>query len=271
MTAMALFTIGTILYGGSAYLYVAGWLAREKAARTWAPRLLGAAVVLYLASMILRWHVFGFPFLTLREVLSLYAWVLALLYLVLEVRSGYSIIGVLVTPVGSLMILTASLLPGAQEPLLPLLQSAWLMTHAAVLLAAYAAFTVAFAAALAYLLQDWSLRRKKLAWRLPPLPVMDSLSRWLVGVGVLLMAAAVITGSAWARRAWGQAWVWQPKQVLALVTLGIYGSYFFVRHVAHWSVRRASWIVIAGFISILTTFIGPDLLAPDGLHSFLLR
>jgi ABC-type transport system involved in cytochrome c biogenesis permease subunit len=221
--------------------------------------------------MALRWRVFGFPFLTLREVLSLYAWVLALLYLVLELRSGYSIIGVLVTPVGSLMILTASLLPGAQEPLLPLLRSAWLMTHTGVLLAAYAAFTVAFAAALAYLLQDWSLRRKKLAWRLPTLPVMDSLSRWLVGIGLFLMVAAMGTGSAWARKAWGRPWVWQPKQVLAVITVAIYGSYFVVRHVFRWPVRKASWIVIVGFVSILTTFIGGDLLAPGGLHSFLLR
>jgi ABC-type transport system involved in cytochrome c biogenesis permease subunit len=221
--------------------------------------------------MAVRWSHSGFPFLTLREVLSLYAWVLALLYLVLEQRSGSSLIGVLVTPVGSLMILIASLLPGAQDPLLPLLQSPWLMAHAGVVLAAYAAFTLAFAAALAYLLQDWSLRRKRLAWRLPSLSVMDSLSRWLVIVGVVLMASAIITGSAWAQRAWGRAWVWQPKQILALVTLAIYGSYFFVRHVSHWSVRKASWIVVVGFISILTTFIGADLLAPGSLHSFLLR
>lgn len=271
MNAMVVFTTGTVLYGASAYLYLVGWLARERTATAWAPRLLVGAVMLYAASMALRWRVFGFPFLTLREVLSVYAWVLALLYLILEFRSGYSIIGVLVTPVGSLMILTASLLPSAQEPLLPLLQSPWLMAHTGVLLAAYAVFTVAFAAALAYLLQDWSLRQKKLAWRLPPLPVMDNLSRWLVAVGILLMVGAIITGSVWAKRAWGQAWVWQPKQILALVTLAIYGSYFFVRHVSHWSVRKASWIVIIGFVSVLTTFIGADLLAPGGLHSFLLR
>ncbi|MBS3783528.1 MAG: cytochrome c biogenesis protein CcsA [Anaerolineae bacterium] len=271
MNAATFFVIGTVLYGASGYLYLAGWLVREPRAREWAPRLLGGAVALYVLSMALRWRTFGFPFLTLREVLSVYAWVLALLYLFLEWRIGYSIIGVLVTPVGSLMILIASLLPAAQEPLLPLLQDAWLMIHTGTLLAAYAAFTVAFAAALAYVLQDWSLRRRKLAWRLPSLPVMDNLSRWLVTIGLVLMIGAIISGSTWARKAWGQAWVWQPKQVLALVTVAIYGSYFFVRNVSHWSVRKASWIVIVGFLSVLTTFIGADLLAPTGLHSFLFR
>jgi ABC-type transport system involved in cytochrome c biogenesis permease subunit len=218
-----------------------------------------------------RWAVYGFPFLTLREVLSVYAWVLALLYLVLERRFGYTIIGVFVTPVGSLMILAASLLPPAQTPLLPLLRSPWLMAHTGVFFAAYAAFTLAFAAALAYLLQDRSLRRKQLAWRLPPLSVMDNLSLWLVTVGLVLMTAAIVTGSAWADRTWGRPWVWQPKQILSLVTAGIYGAYLLVRHVAHWAVRRALWIVVIGFISVLATFIGADMLAPTGLHSFLLR
>lgn len=269
MTGGTAFAIGTILYGASAYLYIAGWLTRETTVQVWAPRFLSGAVLSYLASMGLRWIAFGFPFLTLREVLSVYAWVLALVYLILEWRSSYSIIGVLVTPVGSLMILVASLLPGAQSPLLPLLKSPWLMIHTGTLLAAYAAFTVAFASALAYVLQDWSLRQRKLAWRLPSLPTMDSLSRWLVTAGLLLMITAILSGAAWASEAWGKAWVWQPKQVLALVTVAIYASYLFVRNVSHWSVRRASWIVIAGFISIITTFIGADLLAPTGLHSFL--
>ena len=271
MTALTPFVIGTVLYGVSAYLYIVGWLARSRTASDWAPRLLGAAVVLYVGSTALRWNAFGFPFLTVREVLSIYAWVLALLYLLIEVRSGHTIIGVLVTPVGSLMILCSSLMPGAQQPLLPLLKSPWLMAHTGVLLAAYAAFTVAFAAALAYLLQDWSLRRRRLAWRLPPLPVMDRLSHLLVGIGVVLMVAAILTGSAWARRAWGRAWVWQPKQILALVTVAIFGAYLFVRHASNWSVRRASWFIVVGFVAILTTFIGADLLAPTSLHTFLLR
>lgn len=271
MTSATLFAVGTVLYSTSAYLYLVGWLARESMARRWAPRALLGAAIIYMGSMGVRSAAFGFPFLTLREVLSVYAWVLALLYLLLEWRFGYTIIGVLVTPVGCLMILVASVLRPAQTPLLPLLQSPWLMAHTGIFFAAYAAFTLAFAAALAYLLQDRSLRRKELAWRLPPLPMMDRLSRWLVTVGFLLMAAAIMSGSAWAERTWGRPWIWEPKQTLSLVTLGIYGAYFFVRDVSHWPARKACWTVVVGFISVLTTFIGADILAPSGLHSFLLR
>jgi len=271
MIGMALFQLGTVLYATSAYLILVGWFAHHPLIQRWGSRALLGAVTLHGGAIVARQVTWGFPFLTIREVVALYAWVLATLYLLLERRFGRSILGVLVTPVGALVILAASLLPGAQEPLLPLLRSPWLMIHVGVFFAAYAVFNLAFGAALAYLLQERALRRKRLAWRLPPLWVMDRLSHWLVTAGVLLMGAATITGSIWAERVWGTPWVWEPKQVLCLVTLAIYGLYFLARHVARWSARRASWLVVAGFLSVVVTFVGTDLLARSSLHTFLLR
>ena len=269
--AQVLFNLGTVLYAVSAYLYLAGWLANHRRSLQWAVGSLVGAVALHGGAVASRWLTFGFPFLTLREVLSLYAWLLALLYLTIEWRFGYTVIGVLVVPLGASTILIASLLPPAHEPLLPLLQSPWLMAHVSVFFAAYAAFTLAFAAALAYLLQERALRHKRVSWRLPPLAVMDDLSRWSATVGLLLMVAAIFTGSAWAERVWGTPWVWEPKQILSLLTVGVYALYFYVRHVSYWPTRRAAWLVVVGFVSVLVTFIGAELLAPSGLHSFLFR
>jgi cytochrome c-type biogenesis protein CcsB len=269
MSARTLFQVGTALYAVAAYLYLAGWFGHHDPSQRWASRALLAAIVLHAGAVALRWAAYSFPFLTLHEVLAIYTWVLALLYLILEARTGLTIVGVLAIPLGALVILASALLPAAREPLLPMLRNAWLMAHVGVFFTAYAAFTLAFAAALAYLLQERALRRRRLAWRLPPLNVTDRLCRWMVLVGIVLMGLAIITGSIWAERAWGTPWVWEPKQLLALVTLAIYGLYFFVRHVAHWSARRASWLVVAGFLSILFTFLGADLLAARALHTFL--
>jgi ABC-type transport system involved in cytochrome c biogenesis permease subunit len=271
MTSLILFRLGTVLYTASAYLYLVGWFAQHRLSQRWAPRSLLGAVVLHGGAVLTRSLGYGFPFLTIWEVLAVYSLVLALLYLILEARYGYTIIGVLAVPMGTLVILGASFLPAAREPLLPMLQSAWLMAHIGVFFGAYAAFTLAFAAALAYLLQERALRRRQLAWRLPPLTVMDDLSRWLVMIGILLMGAALITGSTWAERTWGTPWVWEPKQVLSLVTLAIYGLYFFARHMMRWSARRASWLVVVGFISVIVTFVGADLVAARALHTFLFR
>ena len=271
MISTALFNFGTVLYAASAYLYLVGWLSKHRWNRRWDTWLLLGAVVSHGAGAVSRTLDYGFPFLTLREVLSVYVWVLALVYLVLEWRFGYTIIGVLVTSVGTFIILITSVLPTAQDPLLALLQSSWLMAHVSTFFAAYAAFTLAFASALAYLLQERALRRRQLARRLPPLLAMDNLTRWMVLMGLLLMIVAFFIGSAWAERTWGTPWVWEPKQVLSLVTVGIYGLYFFVRHVPRWSGRRASWLVVVGFVSMLVTFIGADLLTSGELHSYLFR
>jgi ABC-type transport system involved in cytochrome c biogenesis permease subunit len=269
MTSTALFTIGTVLYVASAYLYLAAWFGRHMKSRRWAIIALIGAVIVHAGAMMKRTYEFGYPFFNLHEILAVYAWALALLCLLTEWRFGYTLIGALVTPLGSLLIVFAGLLPGARVPLLSMLQSNLLMVHVSVSFGAYAAFTVACAAALAYLLQERALRRKKLAWRLPPLRVMDNLSRWLVTIGIVLMAVAVILGSIWAEQVWDTPWIWEPKQVMSLVTLGVYGLYFFARHVVRWSSRRLAWVIIAGFVSILITFIGADLMAPTGLHSFL--
>jgi len=266
-----LFDLGTVAYAVSAYLYLVGWFGRYRWGARWATYSLLAAVLLHGGAVASRWLTFGFPFLTLREILSLYAWLLALLYLGIERRFGYTILGVLVVPLGVVTILVASLLPPAHEPLLPLLQSPWLTAHVGVFFSAYAAFTLAFAAALAYLLQERALRRKRPAWDLPPLAVMDALSRWSATVGLVLMVAAIFTGSAWAERVWGTPWVWEPKQALSLLTVGVYALYFYVRHVSYGPTRRAAWLIVAGFVSVLVTFIGAELLAPTGLHSFLFR
>ena len=269
MTSAVLFKIGAVLYAASAYFYLATWFARFRKGQRWAMGLLIGAVVVHAATMVRRTFEFGYPFFNLQELLAVYAWALALLCLLAEWRFGYTLLGAMVTPLGALLILFAGAFPGAQISLLSLLQSPILMSHISVFFTAYAAFTLAFAAALAYLLQARALRRKKLARRLPPLRVMDNLSGWLVTVGIILTSIAILLGSIWAEEVWDRPWIWEPKQVMSLITLGIYGFYFTVRQTGRWSQRRLAWLVILGFVSTLVTFVGADLLAPEGLHSFL--
>ncbi|MBN1262447.1 MAG: cytochrome c biogenesis protein CcsA [Anaerolineae bacterium] len=269
MTSVTLFRTGTLLYGLSAYLYVVSWFAHHPQSRKWATGLLLCAVTVHALTITRRMFEYGYPFFSLHEVVAVYALALGVLYLLTEWRFGYTLIGPMITPLGSLLILFTGLLPRAHVPLLSLLQSTLLITHMSIFFAAYAAFTLAFAAALAYLLQDRALRRKKLAWRLPPLTVMGDLGSWAAIVGIVLMTVAIVLGSVWAMQVWGTPWVWEPKQVMSLITLGIYGLYFYARHVARWSGRRLAWLIVWGFVSILLTFIGADLLAPTGLHSIL--
>lgn len=269
MIFQPLFMMSLILYFASAFVYFAQWFLHFSKGRRLAIWMLTGAVLLGILILLGRLVESGYPFYNLQELLFVYPWALALILLLVEWRFGYTLLGVMITPFGALLMLFSSLLPEAYAPLPSVLRSTVLMAHVAIFLSAYAALTLAFTASVAYLLQEKALRKKKLAWRLPPLRVMDKLSNNLVLIGSVLMAIAIFLGSVWALNAWGTPWVWEPKQIMSLVTLVIYGFYFAMRYLVHWSGRQLAWLVVIGFLSVIFTFIGADLLAPEGIHSFL--
>ena len=273
MINIVFFTTALVLYAASTLCYGLRWLADSRRARQWAAPLLLAAALLHGVAFATRWLESGYPPLTNGfEVFSFFAWGLVLVYLIVEHRSGQAVLGVFVTPLALLSLLIASALPKQIQPLLPVLRSRWLIVHVAISFAAFVTFSLAFVAALTYLLQERVLRHKagsRWIWRLPALEAMDRLSHRLATLGLLLMTGSLLTGSTWAEQAWGVLWVWQPQQIAALATWVIYLVYLYARHSVGWRGRRLAWLLVAGFISVIVTFVGADLIAPGSLHSFL--
>jgi ABC-type transport system involved in cytochrome c biogenesis permease subunit len=169
-------------------------------------------------------------------------------------------------------ILVASVLPKRIEPLVPVLQSHWLPVHVGVSFAAYVLFSLAFVAAVTYLLQLRSLKqpsRRLWARKLPALETLENLQRRTAVAGLVLMSGSLVSGSLWAQQVWGIIWPWEPQQVAALVTWFIYAVYFYARHRADWRDHRGAWLLVGGFVSVLITFVGADLVMLDSRHSFL--
>jgi cytochrome c-type biogenesis protein CcsB len=231
------------------------------------------AVVLHGAAIGLRWIEAGYPpFANAFEAFSLYAWGLALIYLMAGWLRRQAMLGTLVTPLALASIVVASVLPKRIEPLVPVLHSHWLPVHVGVSLAAYAFFTLAFVAATAYLLQLRSIQhpgRWRWARRLPSLETLEQIQGRTAVAGLVLMTGALLSGSLWSEKAWGVVWPWEPQQVASLVTWLIYAAYFFVRNNAGWHDRRGAWLLVGGFVSVIVTFVGADLLMPGSRHSFL--
>ena len=90
--------------------------------------------------------------------------------------------------------------------------------------------------------------------------VLLQLAFWLLGAGILL-------GAYWADHAWGRWWGWDPKETWALATWIIY---LIAVHARHGVKRRGlvtAWLSVVGFIVMLWTYWGVNLLIP-GLHSY---
>ncbi|HIC90391.1 MAG TPA: c-type cytochrome biogenesis protein CcsB [Anaerolineae bacterium] len=273
MTNVTCFLFAVLLYAISTLGYIARWIGGSRwGERLARPGLLGA-VVLHGVAILLRWAEAGHaPLSNGFEAFSLYGWGLSLVYLLVKPLRRYDVLGVFVTPLALVSILVALVLPKRIQPLVPMLQGYWVPVHVGISFAAYTMFSLAFIVAVAYLLQEQTLSqpgRRTWARQLPSLEALENLGHWLAVIGLWLMTGSLLSGSLWAEKAWGVIWVWEPQQIAALTTWLIYAVYFHLRHHAGWRDRRAAWLLVSGFASVLITFVGADLLMPGSHHSFL--
>lgn len=211
-----------------------------------------------------------FPATNLFESLSLFSWMIAGGYLLLEWRYKIPILGSFVAPLNSLGVLVATLNPQAITPLPPALKSAWLYIHAATSFLGEGAFALAFVVSFVYLIQERYIRKKKLGGlfqKLPSLSQLDDLNYKLLTLGFPFLTLGIITGAIWAQYAWGSYWSWDPKETWSLITWLIYAAILHGRMTVGWRGRRAAILSVIGFGAVLFTFLGVNLLLP-GLHSY---
>jgi len=86
------------------------------------------------------------------------------------------------------------------------------------------------------------------------------LAFWILGIGILL-------GAWWADHSWGRWWAFDPKETWALITWIIYLIVIHVRFTAKNRGLVTAWLSIVGFIVMLWTYFGVNLLLP-GLHAY---
>jgi ABC-type transport system involved in cytochrome c biogenesis permease subunit len=110
-------------------------------------------------------------------------------------------------------------------------------------------------------------RRDALLAALPAADALDRLGYKAVMVGFPLMTLVIVTGAIWANKAWGRPWGWDPKETASLVTWIIYLLYLHTRLTQGWTGRRSNLIAIVGFLSVVFTYLGVNLLL-SGLHAY---
>jgi ABC-type uncharacterized transport system permease subunit len=261
----ALFALTATIYFVAGALYL-GFLGRghDAVARagTW---LLGAAVVSHLAFLGVDFVQAGnVPVTDIHQALAVCSLLVALGYLATVVwgqrhdKPRLLVLGAFITPVTLLLFLGAGFRRGVavvDEGM----RSALLPVHVAVNVLGLVAFALAFAVALAYVLQERQLRQKKLGGlfhRLPPLDVLDSLSFRLVVIGFPLFTLGVVSGTIWAVRldpSSPQLGATQTIGVLAWLTFAVV---LLLRVGAGWRGRRAAIGTMLGFLCACAVLVG---------------
>ncbi|MBI4396002.1 MAG: cytochrome c biogenesis protein CcsA [Elusimicrobia bacterium] len=154
-----------------------------------------------------------------------------------------------------------SLLNSAMEPLVPALQSNWLLIHVTTTMLGYAAFALAFLGGVILLMKNKlkSVGEKEEA--------LDSLLFRSCALGFWLLTLGIITGAVWANSAWGSYWTWDPKETWALITWIFYAIAIHLRRTRGWRNTRFAGLMIAGFVFVVFTYFGVNYLL-SGLHSY---
>jgi cytochrome c-type biogenesis protein CcsB len=195
--------------------------------------------------------------------LSFCAFIFAGVFIALRHRYHVKILGIFVASVTAGLSLTSWLLPSVPATPDPAYVSLWVVVHVAASFGGNAAFTLAFAVGLLYLLLEKRIKEKRkdiLFRRLPSLELLDATGHACVIVGFSLMTLGMATGILYARAVWGSFWSWDPKEVWSLVVWLVYAALLHGRLSSEWRGRKAARMAVLGFLLVLFTFLGVNFL-----------
>ncbi len=284
MNSHQLFGFTTFAYLLASVFYVAIFIFRAQKIGVVASLVTAVGLLVHTAATALRWiesYQMGYghaPLSNMYESLVFFAWCIAAFYLWIEWKFKNRIIGAFAMPFAFASMAYASFaseISAEIKPLIPALQSNWLIAHVVTCFIGYAAFAVACGIGIMYLVKDSSENAKKagrkgeggLLCTLPDLKVIDDIIYKSVAFGFVWLSVGIITGAIWANEAWGTYWSWDPKETWSLITWFIYAAALHARFVRGWSGRRIAWIAIVGFLCVLFTYYGVNFLL-SGLHSY---
>jgi cytochrome c-type biogenesis protein CcsB len=201
--------------------------------------------------------------------------VIAFLLLLIRFRV-YSVGLFLMAPVVLALGLCATVLYTSAGPLVPALHSYWIWIHVTAMTVAIGSYLVAAVLTSLYLIADRHARRSAadpgagfgaVLHRLPPADALDRLSYRTVIFAFPIWTFAIIAGAIWADQAWGRYWGWDPKETWAFITWVVYAGYLHARATAGWRGRKAAYIQLLGFTSLIFNLVGVNLWI-TGLHSY---
>jgi heme exporter protein C len=110
--------------------------------------------------------------------------------------------------------------------------------HVPQALVAFVAFGYAMICGIIY------LRKKEL--------LADGKAALAAELGLVFCVLATITGSIFAKVAWGSFWHWDPRETSILILLIIYGAYFALRQAVAQPERRAAFSAVYTILAFVT-------------------
>ena len=270
--SLVLFLLALAVYLAATLLYLTDVVRRRAEGGLAGRWTLVAGFLLHLASTVSRYVELGFtPVTNLHESLSFFVLTIVGAYLVFNLRYRLAVLGAFTSALGTIIMAVSALLHrGLPREVSPILNSWLFPVHVALAFLGNGVLALAFGAGVMYLVQERLLKSKNfnaLYYRLPSLDALDRFNYASLSSGFVLLTLGIISGSIWAEAAWGSYWSWEPKQTWALATWMLYAAALHARMASGWRGRRAAIFAIVGFLALMFSFLGVNLLF-GGPHAF---
>lgn len=229
------------------------------------------AFLIHTAGVLLRWYISGHaPWANAYESMVCTSWMLVGSGLLFACR--FRILPALAGLLGGIMLFVAGLnhLNPEITPLVPVLQSYWLMSHVAIIMIGYVFFALCaltglFNLVLMNLLS--ATNQVKLLFRIREFTLLNEMAMIL---GLFFMTAGTFLGAIWANVSWGRYWGWDPKETWALISIVVYTLVLHIRFIpllkgkTNWCFNLLSVVAI---LSVIMTWFGVNYYL-SGLHSY---
>jgi cytochrome c-type biogenesis protein CcsB len=196
-----------------------------------------------------------------------------LIFLLVQLWQNLKFLGVFITGLTIILLGIATVnyyVP--VRPLVPALESYWLVIHVFVAISGTGFFALGAGLAVSQLVQTYRQGRSassKLRFMatLPDADRLEVLSYRVILVGFVLWTFTLIAGAIWAERAWGRYWGWDTKEVWTFIIWVIYAGYIHARATRGWRGARSSWLALIGFAAVMFNFSVVNVFF-KGLHSY---
>jgi cytochrome c-type biogenesis protein CcsB len=280
MSSSMLFNITMVTYMVSTCIFFAFLASRNKGVGLAGTYTALMGFLIQTAAIGLRWkesydqgHGHA-PLSNLYESVVFFSWTIILIFLIIDFKYKYRAVGSFVIPFALFGMAWAQLgLDSGIEPLVPALQSNWLMYHVITCFLGYAAFAVACGISIMYLIRDkvegggGNAPAGGMLSMFPSIKILDDLNYKAIMIGFPLLTLGIVTGAAWANYAWGTYWSWDPKETWSLIVWFVYAAFLHARITRGWVGRRAALLSIIGFAATIFCYLGVNLFL-SGLHSY---
>jgi cytochrome c-type biogenesis protein CcsB len=262
--------MAALAYFGASALFVAQIRGSDEDKRRHAAITLAAAFGAHTAAIVAHLFQVGLlPVTSFGEGLSLFAWLVVGVFILLNADGRVAAIGAVVSPLAGILTALSAFVFAAKATVPPALMSPWLPIHITLAFLGNAVFAVAFAVSTVYLVQEHLLKAHRKGWliqRLPSLEQLDRLNYRCLVWGFPLLTLGILSGGVWAAFNWGQFWTGEAREILSLVTWLVYAGLLQFRLTAGLRGRRAATLTILGFGLVVVSFFSVNLLDLPGRH-----